>query len=447
MLALISDIHLSDETTSFNVHPEALKSVLLEEIKTSARSKGARELHLALLGDIVDFVRTDYWLKLPPEARPWNGELDKFGVNKACDPEHYHTLLNEILTGTKSATSRALKLLCQGLSDLRVGDTTLQPKIIYVVGNHDRAFLYDPSLQRRFLDFIGMDVTFTHVLYAPAYALLARHGHQWDEHCYGYHYYRKISHAAKQLDFLDLACHKVQTIGEVITAELMGGLVFRVRNGMKRGNTAGLTQKIMQVNCVRPDIEALRWLAWGGSEFNDADKKLVMTALKESIQAVLNSSLARKWDKIKTDTLVSGDLTDRLSLLSTLLGKDYDRLEKLVPPLADWYARLSTDADQYVQGAERDLQKSAAQYVVYGHTHVSKQACFSAQTEGSVKMYYNTGTFLPLIQHAVRDGFHTDYQMTLMFFYRGDEDTDSKQGNSVSCEMWSGRKRKRYRVF
>ena len=77
MLVLVSDLHITDETTANNVNPEAFL-LLGDEIVDAASRRGAREIHLVLLGDILDLVRSDHWhrLGLPMAARPWGGQLD-----------------------------------------------------------------------------------------------------------------------------------------------------------------------------------------------------------------------------------------------------------------------------------------------------------------------------------------------------------------------------------
>ena len=53
MLAIVSDLHLTDATTANNVNPEAFE-LLGSDILEMAARRGAREIHLVLLGDILD---------------------------------------------------------------------------------------------------------------------------------------------------------------------------------------------------------------------------------------------------------------------------------------------------------------------------------------------------------------------------------------------------------
>ena len=69
---------------------------------------------------------------------------------------------------------------------------------------------------------------------------------------------------------------------------------------------------------------------------------------------------------------------------------------------------------------------------------------FSGKPNGTVQMYINTGTYLPLVQRTLQDGFGVAYRMTMAFFYRGDEDSEGKAGNTPSMEIWNGIRRKVY---
>jgi len=85
MLVIISDIHLTDESTAVNVHPTAFDEVLGPEIIGEFKRVKASEIHLVLLGDIFDMCRTDYWFRkgISPDDRPWGGKIDpKTGMNE-----------------------------------------------------------------------------------------------------------------------------------------------------------------------------------------------------------------------------------------------------------------------------------------------------------------------------------------------------------------------------
>ena len=69
----------------------------------------------------------------------------------------------------------------------------------------------------------------------------------------------------------------------------------------------------------------------------------------------------------------------------------------------------------------------------------------AAAADGAARIYVNTGTFLPLISRA-RDGrtFASAQQMTMVFVYGEDEDTQGKRAGTTSLDIWNGTRRKLY---
>jgi hypothetical protein len=152
---------------------------------------------------------------------------------------------------------------------------------------------------------------------------------------------------------------------------------------------------------------------------------------------------------------VSGDLVDRLEQARTvLLGPTFasfrgrvealQRVQRLVPALqpADDGLLAGARSEAVFQSA---LAEGGIQRVIYGHTHRARHDYFAADPEGAVRMYINTGTFLPLITRA-RDGrsFASAQQMTMVFAYRADEDRQGKRDGTTSIDIWNGTRRKLY---
>jgi UDP-2,3-diacylglucosamine pyrophosphatase LpxH len=452
MLVMISDLHVTDESTSRNVNPKALNGLFLREIVRNARAN-AREIRFVLLGDIFDLVRSDYWVKgVPAGERPWNGSLSsETGMNTHPNVEAHYAHVLDGVCGT-----RAGKALFKVINTLKRRSSTgakrkIFTKITFVSGNHDRAINAFPSLQNKIRDFIDDvdEVEFLTGVEAPEYGVLARHGHEWDEQCYGYDLYTKVLRKGSHAGRFDGRCYNVQSIGEVVTAELLAGFIARLQQQL--GSTdPEFVRELMEINNVRPQIDAFWWLEWFGRKYLDSRKKeLLLQAVKESIAAVLNSTLARRWDELVTEISVfRGDLTDRLDQLLAFIGKKpFDDL-KFDLELFQFFKRIFASAkDEFVEGARREWDfglPDEIQYVVYGHTHEARNDYFSGLPDGKVKMYINTGTYLPLIQRARDSGFATANQLTMSFFYRGDEDRDGKKGDVPSMEIWNGIKRKAY---
>jgi hypothetical protein len=139
---------------------------------------------------------------------------------------------------------------------------------------------------------------------------------------------------------------------------------------------------------------------------------------------------------------------------SLLLGPDFEsfqgrveglkRLQRLLPglmPSED--ALLGGAQSEAVFGAGTD--PGGIQRVVYGHTHRARHDYFSARPDGTVRMYANTGTFLPLITRAGDSrSFASVLQMTMIYVYRSDEDTGRKRAGTSSLDIWNGTRHKLY---
>jgi UDP-2,3-diacylglucosamine pyrophosphatase LpxH len=456
MLVVISDIHLTDLSTAHNVHATAF-DLMCREISTAAQAKGAVELQVVLLGDIFDLVRTDFWHRTTtPDQRPWGGDLDpETGMNRntALIQTQFATVLAGVLA---TPEAKGLITTLNGLSTV----TNLPTKLTYVVGNHDRVFNNFPALQQQ-VRAVLPGIEFANLFKADDYGVLARHGHEWDENCHGFTFYNKVLRpdGAPQLGRFDARSYQVMAIGEVVTAELMSGLVHFAR-AAQPGNVPDFPQFIeafKDINNIRPTLDVFPWLEWFARDQLPGYKQALHQAMKQSLDGVLQSSLAKKWDRLVTDLLLQGDLTDRLALLKNhVLGNSFDEFRGRVNSLSKLQGlvdKVTPDKDECAEGAEEEEiwrfwtanPPGPTQYVLYGHTHKARHVAFGAAVDGRVRMYINTGTLLPLIQRtSSRDGFSTASQMTMAFFYKTEEDKTARADRGPTLDLWNGIRRKTY---
>jgi len=248
-------------------------------------------------------------------------------------------------------------------------------------------------------------------------------------------------------------------IGEVVTAELMSGLVHFAR-AAQPGNVPDFPQFIeafKDINNIRPTLDVFPWLEWFARDQLPGYKQALHQAMKQSLDGVLQSSLAKKWDRLVTDLLLQGDLTDRLALLKNhVLGNSFDEFRGRVNSLSKLQGlvdKVTPDKDDCAEGAEEEEiwrfwtanPPGPTQYVLYGHTHKARHIAFGAALDGRVRMYINTGTLLPLIQRtSSRDGFSMASQMTMAFFYKTDEDKTARADRGPTLDLWNGIRRKTY---
>jgi UDP-2,3-diacylglucosamine pyrophosphatase LpxH len=445
MLVILSDLHLTDGSTATNVNGGAFR-ILGREIVSNAKDNNADEIHLVLLGDIFDLVRTDWWFNpanVSKTNRPWNGQIDPAtGMNtNAADVERQFTaILDKVLDepGTKDFIN-----VINGLSAL-CGKPV---RISYVRGNHDRVLNNFPGLESKIAGrFPGLAVTFTDRVVEPAYGVLARHGHEWDDNCSARLLLQEVLQPKSTWQRLDPAINQVMAIGEVITAELMSGLVFNVSS-----QDPLLASIVARADTLRPSLAVFEWLDWEtSSRLTKGQQTIVAKGLLDALDGVLSSSLAEKWDDIQWDWVLSGDITDQLTkaydLLKVLKYKGLRECAKLVSPFLHKEGKSGDEQDPFYNGAREEIGKASSdiQYVVYGHTHKARHDCFAGYPMDRVRMYINTGTYVPLLERADDEwSFAQAYQMTMAFFYKDGED-DNQPGTGPSLDLWNGIKRKRY---
>src|SRR5579859_3002052 len=83
MVVIISDLHLTDGTTgetvgygAFNIFRDALRNIVYgASWRRDSKYKPIEDVHLVLLGDVLDIIRSTRWLEengVPSTVRPWD---------------------------------------------------------------------------------------------------------------------------------------------------------------------------------------------------------------------------------------------------------------------------------------------------------------------------------------------------------------------------------------
>lgn len=462
MLVVFSDIHLTDETTSSNVHASAFE-LLAREIVTAAspKHKNAQSLDFLLLGDIFDLYRTNYWhaQNIPADKRPWNGKLSPdTGINSLSQEvqSQFLSILKRILS--TDACKAMLALLRNPPSCIR-----RKPTVTYVIGNHDRPMWVFPSLQDHLRSALpDVTISFATSYRSDVYQVLARHGHEWDPHNYGWLFLTRVLQPGRVIDKFDPHVNRVQCIGDVVTAELLSGMLcnFTTQLSESSPEDKSFLQSLYDINNLRPITAVFEWMSWFTQNRPSAQKKyfdLLRKSLREALTATLDSQLARHWDHLKPDFLVHGDLTDQLSRAYTILRhkNGLQMLASLKPMIAAVASAVGLTADSAgndacTAGAIEDFnreeqQDRQTQYLFYGHTHQPGQECFKSTPDGRLHFHVNTGTFLPLIARAWKGhGFWSAHRLTYAFVYADNEDRRSRYGPGPTLDIWNGLRCKRY---
>jgi UDP-2,3-diacylglucosamine pyrophosphatase LpxH len=448
MLVLISDLHLTDEHAARNVNPEAFQ-LFGAEVAATTRKRGAKETQVVLLGDTFDLVRSDYWLRehIDPDERPWGGKLNPgtgMNTNTGAIERQFLAILHDIL---RTPTARQLIATFAEL-ERQTPDFTVR----CVVGNHDRVLWNFPSLQAEIQRTIPQITSFSAGIESEEYGVVARHGHEWDLNTHGWEFRNKVLMPRENVGRFSAEAYRVMAIGEAVTAELMGGLIYQAA---RLGTPQPIVEQLKDVNNLRPMLHVFEWLEWLGAHETREDQERLYQALILALDSLLDCSLAKEWDRMRSDILVSADLIDRLQQARRLImgpnfGTFRGRVEGL-KRLERTFPFLFKEEDTLREGARseevfrHDRPGNPIQRVIYGHTHRARHDYFHGNQDGTVQMYVNTGTYLPLITEA-EDGesFASSIQMVYVYLYRADEDLETKRPGTTSMDIWTGIRRKVY---
>lgn len=447
MLVVLSDLHLTDEWTAANVQASAFDRLgerVLDQAGGSRR--GAREVEFLLLGDILDLVRTDYWHRegIAANLRPWGGGLSGLlDTDTGMQPDlaavegQFAQVLADILA--RPAT-RALVGLVRGVAT----STGLPARVTYVVGNHDRVLWNFESLRAAVqAAFEPVPVEFVSEAWREPYGVFARHGHEFDGNCHGVDFLSRVLQRGRDVDRFAPAAYRVMAVGEAVTAELMGGLIWGVRQRLDVDDEQdwAFLNALADLNNVRPFTSALHWISWFGQRRGARYLDVCLTAIRDALDSFLCSALVREWDRLGRVELV-----DALELVRAMLRAPdpLDSIRRLLDLAQRASPALGGGAVHRAE-AEREFRATGGrfQYVLYGHTHVGCTDVFEGSADGTVRMYVNTGTWLPLVERA-RDGrsYYRSHRLTYAFlFAEGERRNGHAHGPGPTFDLWNGMRR------
>lgn len=475
MLVVISDLHLIDGTAAaHNVSPAAFESVLFSHIVALARHKGARELTLVLLGDILDPIRTTRWFEdagvpVPLDERPWGsgGVADAVAPRPGSPTEARSLAILGALPadGRRESVPRdtilyqnwdTLAFLRELPASLRAElGRDLPVEVVFVPGNHDRlAWVYD-GVRDRVRALLGATIAphtvigdpegqwaFPTAFHAPRYGLLCRHGHQHDPW--------NFLGAAPD----DIAGHRHPTLGEVFAAEFVVRLPMAM--AARRAEVPAITDAVLaglrEVDNLRPASAVGPWLA--DQMIHDLDgaarrafDDVLRSVVRELVALDLPDALSRQaggWQRLRT--LLRRDWFGPMALASL---PSLARLQ-LLPRAIGHRGRGATSMEAFARAAWQEpalRDARAARFVAYGHTHVPAVLPLG-ELRGEEAVYVNTGTWRdrifpsPLRGDAKR--FVQVRQLTFAAFFLPEEDARDKQPGTLSFEVWTGNKKKAY---
>jgi len=169
----ISDIHFTDGTVGTQSAEETTWDKTFDRIRQTCSDEDIRELHLILVGDVADMLRSGRWAE--NGVYPWEEE---------SKPQQFRNTLAQIMQqiillhgqpGDESKPAGFFYQLRNLVEQLQTAPKPVAVQLIALLGNHDRPLLADDAILQQFYE---------HCLGQPIDSLSAAY-RQWINDIYG----------------------------------------------------------------------------------------------------------------------------------------------------------------------------------------------------------------------------------------------------------------------
>ncbi len=444
MLVIISDLHLTDETSGSTVDPGAFEIFAhrLQEfaMRASWRADGHYQpidrVDLVLLGDVLDLTRSNQWLR--STSRPWD----------SCESPQMLETVNSVVDGALTSNASGLSILrslgVEGSLCVSPADHSGTPvyaaeghpvpvRIHYMVGNHDW-MLHLPGS--------GFDLLRQKV--AHHMGLANRHNEPFphdamesEELLGALRRHRVLARHGDIFDPLNFAEDRdMSSLGDAIVVELVNRFVSEIREEMGEDLPPAVMQGLEQIDNIRPLLLIPVWIE-GLLErccAGTSGRRKIKRTWDRLVDEFLNLRMVRDRDTWSPFDLVDGlEVTLKFSKRMSL---------GWATKISTWLQSLrGASGDSYQQHAlnEQDFRNRRARHIVYGHTHHAESIPLDASyADGFVlnQMYFNSGTwrrvFRPTQWAPSEHEFIPADTMSVLAFFQGDE----RSGRAF--ESWSG---------
>jgi hypothetical protein len=431
MLAIVSDLHLTDNTATASL-PAGGVHLMIQQLRDMAERASWRadgsyrpldRLDLVLLGDVLDITSSTRWLS--SGTRPWMASLE-------ARLQSTSEIVDDILKQNQANLQLIRSMASDGIitvpgranrpGEVLAEEVPVAVRIFYMVGNrdwplhqtgpaadvirqrvahhlgltnsHNRPFPHDASEDEQLLDCLRR-----HRLYA-------RHGDIFDP----------LSFSGDR----DMA-----SVTDAICIELLIGFTQELHRQMDGQLSPLVLQQIGEVQHVRP-------LLLSGVYLDGLLRRVVPSAtLRKQIQRLWDDSVQRL---LAVPVITMHDGAQAMNLIDGLdscLSLRRKAASGWIEHIQAWSAQIRGAAGESLARhalMEADFRNRRARHIVYGHTHLHEQVPLDAShADGFVlnQMYFNAGT--------LRRGYRSTYTanglhefipsecLTLLAFYQEDE--------------------------
>jgi UDP-2,3-diacylglucosamine pyrophosphatase LpxH len=449
MIVIASDIHLTDGSSGETIHRGAFATFRqrLNDMAYDASWRDEKhyrpieELHVVLLGDILDVIRSCEWLK--DTTRPWSPRDDAFAKKISTITTGILTNNAESLAVLKSLTQPGTITIPDTGPDGKAAQVGRDPDapgrvpvtvhIHYVVGNHDWFFhVPDPAfnpIRSSIVGAIGLDnspdTVFPHDPCESSalqtifheHKIWARHGDIYDS--FNYEHDRNAS-----------------SLGDAIVIELLNR--FPAAVGKQLGNAVPpvCALGLREIDNVRPLLLVPVW---------------IHSLLRKTCPDPMAKKIKDIWDELVDQFLNILFVKNHHAFLH--LADDYSKLEWALKfskgvslgnlsKVVDWvYEKVFLREGGFYPNAfmETEFKNRNARFIVYGHTHqheIVPLDSFATPAGVFDQMYINSGTWRAVHEqaqlHPAEQDFVGYHVMTYLAFFKDDE----RMGRAF--ESWSG---------
>ena len=412
MLVIVSDIHLTDGTSGVTIHSGAFKKFALY-LKDMAETAKAKEVEIVLLGDIIDLIRSDYWLR--SDIRPWSEPRDKDEEGKGLQ-DYTNKILGRISKKTDNKKSMT------HLEEFReeMANQGVSTKITYIIGNHDWLINRYPETRTKVAGFLGIknpnqykNKMFATEGFWEDYKVFARHGDIYDP--FNFDEDRDAS-----------------SLGDAIVIDLINEFPERVKDAIDGATDPDLISELREIDNIRPLIDIPLWIHGACRRAKSPEtEKQVKKVWNRLVDAFLKNKFVKKHDRPWRM-----DVVDALQLVLKI-SKFFSLKDMINLPLRKFYKKRG----DYVNKAfnEEYVRRNMAEFVVYGHTHHHQVVPLDqVSVPGGIlqKTYFNTGTWRRVHEKTAFDEENQEFLsrdvMTFIAFYLKEE-----RGNR-RFEVWNG---------
>ncbi|MCX8111087.1 MAG: metallophosphoesterase [Syntrophorhabdaceae bacterium] len=382
MLVVVSDLHLTDGTATNNLSPRAFKH-FLNLIKRSIRDN-TEEIILVFDGDTFDLLRSDYWMSVGDNEKPWS-----------IKPDTHKTQ-----THLKNIFDNIVEINRDGLKLIKEADEVFHPipvKRFVILGNHDRMLNEFNNLQDTLSHILGRVQVEENAYVNDEYSVSIKHGHEYDEYNFE---------------------PQGIPIGDVNTTELFVRLPYEIKREFPH-----LADELKCIEDIRPQWRIFDYL------FNEYQEKRLKSFIEDTIgrtiEVFLDIPYVKQWLRTHNTPHIL-DASDRLKYVLYL--------SKFIS--IEWAERF-LKAFSYFEIDETRYEEMAARhktlYTVFGHTH-SEKISFLSEMNNLHRYYINTGTWRERIIASKNGSFSRYKSMTYAIFYKKEE----RVTDFPSFELWNG---------